>query len=261
MREALTGVLIVAAATLLEAIRSRVLLLTLFFAVLLVGLSVAAASVSFGEQSRLITDVGLAAASAFGSGIALSLMIASFAGELRRRTAYTVLARPMPRWAFVVGKHLGVALTADLLVLLMVVATALTLVGYGAAVPHAVWGSLWLTLVEMHVVVGVATCFSALTTPVLAAAFTVGLILAGNLAGDIAELAARLAAKGESLAVFLTGLYYCLPDLGRLSLRTQAANDLPVSLHYLAFGTVYGGLYTVAALALACWLFARRRVV
>jgi ABC-type transport system involved in multi-copper enzyme maturation permease subunit len=261
MKQALKGILIVAAGTLLESVRSRILLVSLFFAVVLVGLSVAAASISLGEEGRLIVDVGLAAASALGSGIALSLAIASFAGELRQRTAYTVLARPIPRWAFVLGKHLGIVITIELLVLLMVGSTTLTLWGYGAPVPSAMWACLWLTLVEMQLVVALATLFSAMTTPVLAAAFTVGMVLGGNLAGDIARFARRLEEDSLVTSTLLRTLYYLLPDLGKLSMRTQAANDLPVDLTYLMYGTAYGLCYAAAALAIACWIFARRRML
>ena len=261
MRDAFVGILVVGGATLLEAVRSRILLVSVFFAVLLVGATVAASSISFGEEGRLIIDVGLAAASAVGSGIALSLAIASFAGELRRRTAYSILARPIPRWAFVLGKHVGIAVTIDILVGFMVLATVLILWAYGATVPRALWGSLWLSMIEMQLVVAVATLFSAFTTPVLAAAFTVGLVLAGNLAGDIARFAARLEAKGQSGADMLRVLYYLLPDLGKLSLRTQAANNLPVDISYLVYGTTYGLCYAAAALALACWIFSRRRMI
>jgi Cu-processing system permease protein len=196
-----------------------------------------------------------------GSGIALSLAIASFAGELSRRTAYSVLARPIPRWAFVLGKHLGVAVTVDLLVMLMALATVLILWTYGARVPTAFWGSVWLSLIEMQLVVAIATLFSAFTTPVLAAAFTVGLVLAGNLAGDIARFATRLEAKGQAGADVLRALYYLLPDLGKLSLRTQAANSLPMDPSYLVYGTTYGLSYAAAALVLACLVFSRRRIL
>ncbi|MBI3179861.1 MAG: ABC transporter permease [Deltaproteobacteria bacterium] len=255
------AVLAIVGGTFVEAIRNRLLLLSALFALVLVGLSVSAASVSIGEQSRLIVDVGLAAASALGSAIALALSVSSFAGELRRRTAYAVLARPVSRWVFVLGKYLGVVLAMALLVALMVLATAAVVWLYGDSVPAALWGSLWLTLVEMAVVVAVGTLFSTLATPMLAAAYAGGVVLAGNLAADLRDLALELAKKGEGGAPLVEWGYYLLPDLQKLSLRTQAANDLPVSLEYLALGSAYGAAYATAALVLAMWVFTRRRSV
>ncbi|MBI5511315.1 MAG: ABC transporter permease [Deltaproteobacteria bacterium] len=261
MRNMLVGTAVVAAATLLEAVRNRILMIGLLFAVVLLGLSVAAASVSFGEESRLIIDVGLAASSVFGAAIAISLSIASFAGELRRHTAYPILARPIPRFAFVLGKYLGVVVTVVIVVAVMVAATATIVTVYDAAPPSAFWASLVLTAVEVQLVVAVATLFSALTSPALAAAFSVGLVLAGNLAGDIQLFALRLSNKGVALGYWLQGLYYLLPDLQRLSARTQAANHLEVAANELVLNAAYGLGYGVAALVLACWLFDRRRVI
>ena len=61
---------VIAFSTFIEAIRNRLLYIALFFVILLIGLSVAAASVSIWERGRLIIDVGLAAAIGIGSIIA-----------------------------------------------------------------------------------------------------------------------------------------------------------------------------------------------
>jgi ABC-type transport system involved in multi-copper enzyme maturation permease subunit len=252
---------VVAWATLLEAVRNRLLLVAVFFAVVLVGLSVSAASVSIGEQSRLIVDVGLAAASALGSVIAIAVAISSFAGEIRRRTAYPVLARPLPRWAFVLGKYLGVLSALEAIVVIMVVATAGVVWLYGDPVPAALWWSLGLTMIEMALVVALATFFSTIASPVLAATYSVGVLLAGNLAGDIQALASQLEAKGKTLGPVLRWVYYVLPDLQRLSVRSQAANNLPVPGDFVVYGVAYGLCYAAVMLVLAMWVFSRRRVL
>ncbi len=255
----LRATLAIAGGAFLEAIRNRLLLLSVLFALVLVGLSVSAASVSIGEQGRLIIDVGLAAASALGSAIALAVSVSSFAGELRRRTAYAVLARPLARSVFVLGKYLGIVLAMEILVALMVLATAGVVWLYGDRVPAALWGSLWLTWVEMVVVVAVGMLFSTLATPMLAAAYAGGVVLAGNLAADLRGLAEDLAKKGESSGLVVEWGYYLLPDLQKLSLRTEAANDLPVSMDYLLLGSAYGVAYAGAALLVAMWIFTQRR--
>jgi ABC-type transport system involved in multi-copper enzyme maturation permease subunit len=261
MRTALVGALAIARATWLEAIRSRLLSVSIFFALVLVGLSVAAASVSFGERSRLIVDVGLAAASGVGSLIAIALSVTSFAGELDRRTAYALLARPVPRWAFVLGKYLGVVATMEVVVTAMVGATAVTVWLYGDSVPWALWGCLWLAYVEIALVVAMAMFFSSLSVPVLAATYSIGVLLAGNLASDVAAYAVRVGVEHPTLGAVVRGLYFLLPDLERLSLRNQAANDLPVGLGHLAVATAYGLTFAAALLTLTMWIFSRRKAV
>ncbi len=253
----LIGALVVGLATFLEAVRNRVLLVVVAFAVVLIGVSVAAASLSFGERARLIVDVGLAAASGIGGIMAVALTVVSFARELERRTAYPVLARPVPRWGFVLGKYLGLVATMVAVTSLMLLATAATVALYGDPVPRALAATVWLTWLEMAVCVAVALLFSTFATPVLAATYSAGVWLAGHLAGDLHALAARLGEGAAAGAIELG--YYLLPDLDRLSVRLQAANDLEVPAGFVGAGTAYALAYAMTALVLAMAIFERKR--
>jgi Cu-processing system permease protein len=252
--------LVIAGATLLEALRNRLLLVALFFSIVLVLASIAAAALSFGDHERMIIDLGLAAASGGGSVMAVALAVSSFAAELRKRTAYTLLARPLSRWAFVLGKLLGVTAAMWLVTTLMVVATAATVLLYGGTVPGAVWASLWLTWIEMAVVCAVATLFSSLAEPVLAATYSAGVLVAGNLADDLVDLAAR-DVDAPALSALLRGAYQLLPDLQALSARLQAANALPVPDGLVLHGTLYGVAYAACAALVAMLVFGRRRSI
>lgn len=259
--KALRGSLVIASATVLEAFRNRLFAVAILFGLVLIAMSVAAASVSISERARLIVDVGLAASSGLGTVIAVALSITSFAGELKTHTAYPILARPLPRWAFILGKYLGVVIAMIGVVTIMVLTTALTVKLYGGELPSALWGCLWLNWIEMAVVVAVSFTFSALTVPTLAATYSAGVILAGNLATDVQAYADRLEAKGKGAASGLRVAYYVLPDLQDLSARIQAANNLELPWNLLMNGTAYGLAYAAAALALAMWVFSRRRTV
>jgi Cu-processing system permease protein len=260
MITALRGVVVLGVATLVEAIRNRLLLVSAFFALVLILLSVAAASVSYGDRGRMIVDVGLAAASGVGSLIAVALAVTTFAAELRKRTAYTLLARPLPRWAFVFGKLAGVTLAMQLVVVSMLLATAFTVVLYGGTVPDALWACAWLNCVEIAVVSALTILFCTLAEPVLAATYSVGVVLAGNLADELMALVQR-PDQPEALRDVLTGAYYVLPDLSALSARAQAANQLPTPEGLVAHGTLYGLAYALTAGLLAALVFTRRRSI
>jgi ABC-type transport system involved in multi-copper enzyme maturation permease subunit len=261
MRDSLRGALVIGMSSLVEALRKRLLLVGMAFTIGLVLLSMAAASVSIGEQTRLIVDVGLAASSGLGSIIALALTISTFAGALKNRTAYTQLVRPVPRWAFVLGKYLGNFTAMVLVVTVMIVSTGVVVMVYGDPIPSALWSALWLSYVEMALVVSMAILFSTLTGPVMAATFTVGFGLAGNLAGDMLGIAESLIERGKPLGMILQSTYYVIPDLQDLSVRAQASNNLPVPPSYVLHGTLYGLSYAAAALILAMWVFSRREVL
>lgn len=255
------AILAIAVTTLIEGLRNRVLMIALAFAVALIALSISTAAISIEEQARLIIDVGLGASSALGSLIAVALSIGSFGRELQLRTAYPVLARPLPRWAFVLGKYLGLWVTSALIVSLMMLATTLAVVVFGAELPQAFQMSLYLLWLEMAVVVALALLFSCFTTPLLAAAYSIGLIIAGNLTGTIADLALRMEEQHPIGSSVLRILYHVLPEIERLSLRTQAANGLAVPPTFLGWATLYALAYSLTALLLAMMLFTRRRAI
>lgn len=259
MNKPFQGIGTIARMTFQEAIRNRLLLVTLVFAAILTALSISAGSVSMGNRGRLIMDVGLAAASLIGTIIAISLTVISFGSEVKNKTAYTLLTRPISRPAFIAGKYLGLVATMEAVVMVMLGATALAISLYGEELPLAFWGSLWLTMVEMCVVVAIALFFSTVGVPVLAVCYTAGLLLAGNLADDILLLANSAAQKGESGAAnLLSAIYHVIPDLAELSLRPEAANDLPIPEGFLVLGTSYGFCYAAIALIGAMWVFSRK---
>ena len=256
------GTSTVALMTFQEAIRNKLLLVTLVFAAILTALSISAGSVSLGHRGRLILDVGLAAASMVGSIIAIALTVISFGSEVKNKTAYTLLTRPISRWAYLLGKYLGIVATMQLVVGLMLGATALTVLLYGEELPVAFWGSAWLTLIEMWLVVAVALLFSTVGVPVLAATYSAGLILAGNLSQDILNLSERIQEQGDSLSsAILYSVYRIIPDLSDLSLRPEASNSLDIPSGFIVYGSIYGLTYGIIALLGAMWGFTRKKHV
>jgi ABC-type transport system involved in multi-copper enzyme maturation permease subunit len=254
------GAWVIGGCTLVEALRNRVLYIALLFVFLLALFSMAAASVSLNAQARLITDVGLATASALGGLVALALSIASFSAELARRTAYTVLLRPLPRWQFVVGKFLGVAATMTLIAGLCGGVTRITLALHDASPAPGFWWAVWLCAIELTVVSALGTLACTIATPALAATYSLGVWVAGSFSTDIHAFAAGFHRRGDALIGHAIDLgYYLLPRLEALSLRREVANVLPVPDGAVALATVYGGAYAAAVLALACIAFSHHK--
>ena len=247
--------------TLLGASRNRLLLISVLFAVLLVALSVGAASVSFGERARLILDVGTAGASIIGSIVAVALTVSSIASDLRSRTAYTVLVRPVSRGAFVLGKYLGILAALVGVTTVMQLATALMVLLFDEAIPHAFWAGLWLNWVEMAVAAATAMLFCTLSSPVVASTLAGGTLVVGHLAQDAVEIAEKSKDVSELAVRALEIALNIAPDMQALSVRVQIANDLEVPVFFLGFATLYGVAYAGAMIALATFVFSRRRAV
>lgn len=101
-----------------EAVRDRVLfgVLGLALASLLFGTSLAWLSVN--EHSRVLIDHGIVTISWLANLVAIFLGASFLYKEVELRTLYVILAKPVARWQFVLGRYLGIVATAVVFVAL-----------------------------------------------------------------------------------------------------------------------------------------------
>ena len=71
---------------------------------------------------KIIKDLGLAAMSLFGLFIAVFIGIGLVSKEVEKRSIYALLAKPIRRQEFVIGKYLGLVLTLFVNLAIMAVA-------------------------------------------------------------------------------------------------------------------------------------------
>lgn len=103
-------VLALAHNTLRELIRMRIFYFLLLFALLVIGSSLFTVQFSFQEQFQVLKDVGLGAISLFSWLLGLLCTALLIPKDLEDRTLYTILAKPVPRFEYLLGKLLGVFL-------------------------------------------------------------------------------------------------------------------------------------------------------
>ena len=121
-----------------EAARIRVLYGIL---VLVIGanlLALVLGQMSIRDEARVARDIGLAGISLFGSLTAIFLGVFLLYSEVQRRTIHGIVAKPIERWEFVVGKYLGMGLVLSLLVGLFAAAMAAQLAFQGVDITSAV---------------------------------------------------------------------------------------------------------------------------
>src|SRR5688572_25305507 len=102
-----------------EAVRDRVLHGVLGLASGVLVLTLFLSELSLGEARRVVLDVGLASISLFSVLTAVFLGSSLLYKEIERRTLYVILPKPIQRHEFLVGKYLGIALTAAVFVAIM----------------------------------------------------------------------------------------------------------------------------------------------
>jgi len=251
-----TRVLAIARNTVREALRERlVLVLGLFGFALLIG-SQALSPLALGEGRKVVIDFGLAGSTLLATLLAVFLGSTLLHKELERRTIYSILAKPIRREEFVLGKFLGLWLTtAALLVAMAAILALVVTVAYGKT-PWTIAGAVALSAIELGIVTAVVVLFSSFTTPALTAFFGIAAVVVGHFAEDLRYFAshgAPLVVRALSEAV-----YWALPHLSVFNARGLAVHGLAVEPERMLFAVGYGGLYMTGLMVFAGTVFRRR---
>lgn len=115
----LSRVAAVTGITFTELVRLKVFYFLLIFALLLIGNFIFMARLSFQKEFQVLKDVSLGAMSIFTSLLAIVATAQLLPRDLEDRTIYTILAKPVPRYEYLIGKLAGVLLLLGLSILAM----------------------------------------------------------------------------------------------------------------------------------------------
>ncbi|MEB3295878.1 MAG: ABC transporter permease subunit [Synechococcales bacterium] len=243
-----------------EVIRDRVLYLIALFAI---GFFIAARllpALSASTQNQITLDVGLAGMNLLGLLIAIFVGTGLVNKEIEKKTVSVLIAKPISRAEFIVGKHLG--LSAVLAVLMLSMLIVYLFVVWFQGIPTPV-GSLIIAvlfqILELSLVTAVAILFGVFTSSLLATLLTLAVYLMGQLSRDLLSFAQLI--QNATIEFFSRGLYLILPDLSRLNLKNQAVYGmelLPTSSELLS-NALYAIVYIGLLLALATFIFSRRQ--
>jgi ABC-type Na+ efflux pump permease subunit len=100
----------IASNTLLELVRLKIFYFMLLFALVTIGSSLLMVKLTFQEQFQVLKDVSLGAMSVFTWLLAVLSTAMLLPKDIEDRTLYTILAKPVPRLEYLLGKLLGVLL-------------------------------------------------------------------------------------------------------------------------------------------------------
>jgi len=96
--------------TFLELVRLKVFYFLLIFALVLIGSSAFMINFTFQEQFQVLKDVSLGAMSIFTWLLSMLATAMLLPKDIEDRTLYTILAKPVPRFEYLIGKLGGVLL-------------------------------------------------------------------------------------------------------------------------------------------------------
>jgi ABC-type Na+ efflux pump permease subunit len=107
--------------TLTVLTRQKVFHVLLIFGLVLIGSSVFMARFTFQQEFQILKDVSLGAMSIFSSLLAIVATARLIPQDIEDRTVYTILAKPVPRFEYLLGKLFGALLLLAISVAVMTV--------------------------------------------------------------------------------------------------------------------------------------------
>jgi ABC-type transport system involved in multi-copper enzyme maturation permease subunit len=252
---------IVALNTFREAVRDRVLYNLVFFALVMIAASILVGQISIGIEEMVIVSLGLSAISVIGLLIAVFIGVGLVSKEMDKRTLYALLAKPVRRWEFLLGKFGGLVLTLMVNTVAMAVGLFLALGLIKQSDEHlagSVLVAVYFILLKLALVVALALLFSCYTTPLLAILCTAGLYIAGLFVKEMRAFQSDTVS--QVVQSFLRGLSYLLPNFENFDVMAAAAHGRAIPGLLIAQNTAYAALYCAVVLAAATAIFTRRNL-
>lgn len=244
-----------------EAVRDRVLYNLVFFALLMIAAAILVGQISVGIEQDVIVTLGLSAISVIGLLIAVFIGVGLVSKEMDKRTLYALLAKPVHRWQFLLGKFFGLLLTL-----------AVNLAAMSAGLFAAMWyvkGGLvrsdamilvavYFILLKLALVVALALLFSCYTTQLLSILFTAGLYVSGLFVKEMRTIHNEM--TSQALQTFLRGLSYILPNFENFDVMGAVAHGRAIPGSLVLHNTAYAALYCAIVLLLASSVFSRKNL-
>jgi ABC-type transport system involved in multi-copper enzyme maturation permease subunit len=241
-----------------ETVREQVLYLSLLYTLIVVSAMLMLPEFSYDSSAKMIVDTGIAAIEV------VSLIVAVLVGtnlinkEIDKRTIFILIAKPMYRSEFLLGKHLGLSAVVGALVLIMslIFVVLMTIKQIPIPIPAVLTANFFIFW-QIMLLGAIAVFFGTFAGSLIASLLTLATYIIGNFSRDLLLLGEI--SKNTSLQAVTRTLYMLLPDLSRANLKNEAVYNILPSLVDMFSNGVYILSYALLVLAIAILIFARRQ--
>jgi ABC-type transport system involved in multi-copper enzyme maturation permease subunit len=252
----MSRVFAVAANTFRETVRERVLYNLVFFAIVMTICGLLLGQLSIRQDQKIIKDVGLAAIDLSGTLIAVFIGVGLISKEIERRSLYPLIAKPLTRGEFYLGKFLGLVFTLLVNVGVMTAGLYLTLALTGGRADPLLLSAIGPLLLGLVLTVAFAMLFSTVSSSAaLASVFTVVVVMAGRYTDVIRNM--RDVAPGVP-PWLVDALYAALPNFRNFDFKDRIAYGDAVPPAVLGWVALYAVAYVAVVLSIGLASFRAR---
>ena len=250
---------VIAKNTFREIIRDRILYGLIVFAVVLIGMSLVLAQLSYSEQTRISTDFGFTAINI--ASIIISILIGStlVSKELEMRTVYTLLVRPISRTQFLFGKFFGLVLVNLTVMLGLSLILGGILFFIDKTWDYDCYVTLYGIFLESLVMISVTIFFANISKPMLAVSYSLGVFFVGRWIESLNYFAER--STSQLLTIGNEVLQRALPNLAKFNWLTYVLVDEQVPVSFILLATSYAVAWIGICVLGAAFIFRKKDFV
>jgi len=251
-----------------EAVRDKIPYVVLISAIALAAFSVLLGEWSVFDREFVVKSVTVSVISISGFFIALFSGIGQVQGEIQKKTIHTLLAKPVSREAFLLGKYLGLLALIAIHVILISLTLFFVLWAIDGSISAPVVQACYLVFWELAIVLAFAVLFSTYSSALISSIFSFGIYLIGHLSNQIlkevyfayriSEEGSFLYDHGELVYNIAKGIHYIFPNLFKFNASMQAAHTITLEASYLIWNSFYALGYSSIVLCLAALLFKKK---
>ena len=243
--------------SLLEAIRRKDIYVMLILSGLIIVMTGVFNAFGVPELRKFMVDVSLSIINIFTIIITVLVSARQLPYEIERRTLYPMLAKPVGRFQFLVGKFLGALGMSTIALLMFFVVAMVVFVAFGAPLKPAFFQSIYFRWMSLFIISSMTLFLSLVFTH--AANVTLSLLLcigASTFARTIVLIHNSLDPWSQKVVM---AAYWVFPHLDIFDLSKLVTQGWPpVSIWVVAGVTLYALIYTAIFLGLAHLWFRRR---
>lgn len=263
--------------TFLEAVRQKFFNFLLLLGLVMTAVSVGITGFNFGSSElKFIADFGFGGLFLFGSILAVVMSVQLFFTEIENRTAITLLAKPVNRRSFILGKFFGVWMLLGVFTLLMTGLLAVVLavrqpalaeaaLARGLPEPFLSFSGLGifalLQWIRLGIVAAMTVAFTSFSQTYL---YAVIVSFCGLLIAQLQYILQDVAVSEKSAWLIKVGagvLSKILPNLQLFNLGqplTLSAAGVPAGTLLEIFA--YGAVWVAVLLVVTVWFFRHREM-
>ena len=264
MKRAIQNILIIARLTVMDLVRNRILRGLVILSVLLIASGRFFTYFTFGEELKIIMDIGLSAILLIGLISGVFGAAWTLYEDIESKTLHMTLSYPLSRKQIIIGKYAAILLVILLNMIFMSIIFFSMLYFKMSGVPVEFFDmsrqlvrAIVLMYAECAIAASLVLCLSVFFTPIVNVILFTGVFILGH----IVVLFPRFAAKLNVLGYVIVRVFYTMiPGFHSFNVKEAVVLEKNVSWEYVQIVMLYGVLYILWMLSMAIFAFKRREI-